>query len=388
MIDQSEKRGLAGTEISANHSAEPNCGTLNTIPLTGLRFFAALGVYIYHFPFVARYPFSIPSFGVGGFACVAFFFTLSGLILTITYRDYKWDNGTYVQYLIKRIARIAPLYYLSLAISIPLFVILSRTVIEDHGLVAVGRWLTLHLFISTWLEPSSAFSLHLNAPVWSLSAEVVFYLLFPFLLLGALKLNRWKYGIAGAFLIILIAYVLKEVFLRQIISGLSDSRIRELTNLFVTNPFLRILEFIAGILLGFTTHLISTQRAKGDRLFAYALIALFASTQLSGYGSYISSYLAILAIIGTSLIISGVANRILSHPTIQLLGRASFALYLIHSPVTLSLQIVSRKLVGVEIPSVFACGVCILLSVVLHSKFENLMRNKIISRFGRKAYIA
>lgn len=140
--------------------------------LTGLRFFAALSVLIYHF-----YGFEV----LNGHYGVILFFVLSGFLITYLLLEEHDRYGTVSlrQFYMRRILRIWPLYYLSILLSfIFLFTPLGAAMNDGNFFKALPYFL---FFI-----PNVAFALGIGIPtiniLWSIGAEEQFYFLWPLLL--------------------------------------------------------------------------------------------------------------------------------------------------------------------------------------------------------------
>jgi peptidoglycan/LPS O-acetylase OafA/YrhL len=154
---------------------------LPTYPaLTSLRFLAALLVFLFHFP---PHLSAIELVAREGHVGVNIFFVLSGFLIALRYAE-AVANGRvrFRDYLVRRAARILPLYYVVLALSVaaaggaPLF-----------SMVRLPEWtLTQGLFrnsVSDLAVPTS----------WSLTVEEGFYLLAPLLFLAIAHVQRrWK----------------------------------------------------------------------------------------------------------------------------------------------------------------------------------------------------
>lgn len=136
--------------------------------LTGLRFWAALLVVLYHLSHgIGRVPVvsDLVWFGRTG---VTFFFVLSGFVLTWTYLDARPRLTTFWW---RRLARIWPM----LAVSSVLVVAVSYAA---TGRVDVGQAVSMLTLVQAWrLEWLSS-----TNGSWSLSVEAFFYAVFPLLL--------------------------------------------------------------------------------------------------------------------------------------------------------------------------------------------------------------
>ncbi|MFI8865592.1 MULTISPECIES: acyltransferase family protein [unclassified Streptomyces] len=163
--------------------------------LTGLRFWAALVVVLYHLsrqtgklPWIS----DVTWYGRTG---VTFFFVLSGFVLAWTY-----DGKTVpaAVFLWRRFARIWPLMAVSIAASVAAWRVLG-TDVSLKGVVA-----TLGL-VNSWI-PGSEYRAGGNPAAWSLSDEAWFYLVFPLLLtLPLLRSSRGRTWCAVALCIAPVA---------------------------------------------------------------------------------------------------------------------------------------------------------------------------------------
>lgn len=145
--------------------------------LDGLRFLAALWVFLFHFAknSVSETFSLLKPFAVTGAWGVSFFFVLSGFVLMKTYGRFFTGNIPVRQVLVfwgVRWLRLAPVYYGVLGLFLLLYgVILSEPVPAEE--------LLLHLTMTqAWIQDKA---LSLNFPAWSLSCEIFYYGLFPLL---------------------------------------------------------------------------------------------------------------------------------------------------------------------------------------------------------------
>ncbi len=140
--------------------------------LTGLRFFAALSVLIYHF-----YGIEV----LNGHYGVILFFVLSGFLITYLLLEEHDTYGTIFlkQFYIRRILRIWPLYYLAILLTF-IFLFTPAGAAMNNG--NVFKSLPYYLFFI----PNVAFVLGMGiGPIsilWSVGAEEQFYLLWALLL--------------------------------------------------------------------------------------------------------------------------------------------------------------------------------------------------------------
>ncbi len=153
--------------------------------LTSLRAFAAFAVAGYHLSQGAIYHFGWFSQGYAG---VAFFFVLSGFVLT-------WSAGpddTVQRFYRRRLARLYPSYLTAAVLAIVLGEATGARVLVPN-LLMVQAWST-----------ESAVIFGVNGVSWSLSCELFFYACFPLLLLLLRRTCRLRIvvGVGSAYVVI------------------------------------------------------------------------------------------------------------------------------------------------------------------------------------------
>lgn len=139
--------------------------------LDGLRALAILGVIAVHTGIA--FPARLPLLGMGQYG-VELFFLISGYVLC-----YVASKGFEPkEFFLKRFFRLAPLYYLVLALCY--VVRFNETVESLHGPVALDlKNLLIHLTFLHGLHPDYLRSTY--SVMWSLTPEIVFYAVFPLL---------------------------------------------------------------------------------------------------------------------------------------------------------------------------------------------------------------
>lgn len=312
-------------------------------PLTSLRFLAAFIVVLYHTaPEKLRVNGIFPwgNFINISFISVSFFFTLSGYILAIVYLQREQPLNLR-KFWIARFARIYPLFVVALLIGLPdLFI--SR--IGKYGLKAaiVKTSVTMAgnlLMLQSWTGKLRG----LNNPVWSLSTETIFYLLFPYLGWRLWKASA-RTAIWGMVLFYIQGMVLVALALR--FQAFFTARLHSpFTEEAKFIPIFHLHEFFIGILIArwhmakSVTHEARERlRAAAPWLAAAALGVFIAAIYAFPYVHELyfrdglllpASVLAILAF--------GSGHPLLDRPFsaswFVVLGEASYGLYLIHAPI-------------------------------------------------------
>ncbi len=159
--------------------------------LNFLRFLAALAIVLFHYGRGAP-PFNTPPWNrisQMGPNTVSFFFVLSGFILAYVYLPNDEGKIPWKTFILKRLARIYPLYVIAIVAVIPF-----RWGDTPHTLIGLLLDLT---FLQAWIPP---YPLALNGPAWAMSIIFVFYVVFPLLYPWVWKKGtRFSLWFAGGF---------------------------------------------------------------------------------------------------------------------------------------------------------------------------------------------
>ncbi len=307
--------------------------------LTGIRAIAAWFVFIHHFNF-----FSVKYFGkyIHNFFAefhigVTIFFVLSGLLITLRYYDSSINSGTaFYNYMVKRFARIYPVFFLVLVINFLWF--LSRHVYTNSF---YGGWV---YFIGSATFIRGFFDNLVNAPVpqsWSLTVEECFYLSCPVIFLLVRK-KIFNLFLIPAILIV-TGVLLTLYFIRHPFHGL----LNDFHFLFNFTFFGRCIEFFTGIALALTfkkKNLEKTNSLKftlsGIVIIFFCIIGLSLLHTNEHYGDYTLGGIIInnlvLPVAGISLLFWGLLTevnfitKILSSAFMILFGKSSYIFYLVH----------------------------------------------------------
>jgi len=295
------------------------------LPLTSLRLFAAGMIFLHHLRGKWSVPSEVSSFPLG--QGVSFFFVLSGFILTYAYREMHEKNGTR-SFLVARASRLYPLHIFTFLAVLALF---FEEQIGQYGWS--GALINVSMLQAWW--PSDV-ALSFNGPSWSISNEIFFYLVFPFLLFGLRRINA-----------IFLGYLcLTVLFFRFAPEILSRETFQTVIHV---HPVIRILEFIFGMALArlylarpqASWNLTAGTAIETASLAILVTVAVF-SLEFSRYfadiagdgsrpwfmrsGMFPLYGLVILAFAYES----GWLSKALSHQVLVLGGEISFSLYMIH----------------------------------------------------------
>jgi len=298
--------------------------------LTGFRCFAASLVFIYHnrkywrndlYPGIIQF---INEFHIG----VSLFFVLSGFLITYTYFDKPLSSvKAYRQYVLLRIFRLMPLYWL---------ILLAYYLDPLFGNFRFS-WLTFSLF--------HGFSNNLNltglAQAWSINVEMTFYILAPFLCIIFRK--RTSYLIASLILLFSVFFLIGQFW-----NHLDTKAFFYPVSFVIQNTFFgRSFQFLFG--MGLAKMMLDEneylEKLKFKTVIGFAgmivstvLISLFQKNIYSQgvdhpVGMMIHNFVLPFFI---SIFLAGLIfektfiQKVFASKIMVLLGNASFAFYLIH----------------------------------------------------------
>lgn len=291
--------------------------------LTGLRFFAAGAVVLYHAePLVETWPELLKRGAHAGYAAVSLFYVLSGFVLTWNYgAAFAGHSERPRDFFVARVARIYPLYLVGVAWS---FALMLTAGVPMTALALPTAASALGL--QSWYPPFIWFG---NVPGWSISNELFFYLVFPLfaarLLGGASRRRAW--------VVLAAAWGASFVpFLAMVAAGKADSQFVRFA------PICRLPEFVAGMALG---RLFVLERAAGQRSGRWLLAAAGLALVLAAWferslpyplfhdGLLVPAFAAL--VYGLARGGTRVSGWLAARPAV-FLGEISYAVYLLHEP--------------------------------------------------------
>ena len=308
--------------------------------LTGLRFFAAFGVVVYHFakPILAGWPLPFLQLAGSGYAAVSFFFLLSGFILSYSYLNREGElQGSRRNFYVARLARIYPVYLLAFLLAAPHNIWLSLRVsalpvAELKLLISALGLLSLQQAWTPWT------AWFWNYPAWSVSVEAFFYLAFPFVVRA---ISRWRLlnclkVCGGLWILSLAAPTL--LFLVRGTTGAPELN-DHLQMAVEFNPLLRLPDFVIGVLLGRAFKLGLEARIPRQGLAWLSFTAIVAVLAFVPGIPHPLLANGLLTPLFACLILSltkdrGVLSSLLARPTIVKLGEASYGIYILQIPVS------------------------------------------------------
>jgi len=297
--------------------------------LTGLRTLLACNIVLFHF--------TPPHMGLlypvinNSYVFVGFFILLSGFVLSYNYADRPQPLNKR-DFWRARFARLYPIYLLSLVLSLTMLG--AEWHARSHGQFLEGTLLT-PLMLQGWSPSLATFW---NTVAWTLSCEAAFYFAFPWLVLLpwpktpgrliALMMAVWCIG--------LVPHTLYLLFNPDHLGAPADrytsgTWIRTLKY----TPLAYLCTFMAGMALGkVQSRLVISERLR-TLIAAVSLAAIVAFFALAiSRVPYVLMHGGLLVPIFASLVVGlsgqNIFAAIFSWKPIELLGQASYALFLLH----------------------------------------------------------
>ena len=341
--------------------------------LTSFRFLAALMVFAWHTHIMSGV---LDKYQLG-YVGVGFFYLLSGFILAYVY-SHKLASGSaraIKKFYIARIAKIYPTHVLTLIAAIPLSIGAMQAWFPVHTKWHFLQLLGVNLTLTQSYFPTNMINFSFNGVAWSISVEMLFYILFPLIIYllarYASKMSLIRLGFLAA-----LVWLVLIVSLAPIPSFVDDWKL-------YIFPLVRLPEFIVGVILGM---IYVKQQSTGGKWIASkkratlletaSLGALAAGILASPYvpqslhfAAWLLPFLAVVIFIFSQQ--CGFLSNVLSHKLLVYLGEISFSFYMVH-------QLVIRYIVLLALPKlvmiVTSLLVSVAISVLMYHYYEEPMR--------------
>ncbi len=339
--------------------------------LTFTRFIAATGVVSFHFSKTSIL-FNNKYFGFifeNSFLGVNYFFVLSGFVMVIAYQYFQ--KIPFRTFIVNRLARIYPLYFIAMAGMIALWGIDNKEEV----------WLSC-LMMQSWV---SGMALKINGPAWSLSVELFFYLCFPLVFNKIYKRYPLRNIIFGGLIFFGIAQTLSNC--ENLIPYYTSKDLMFL-------PIIHLNKFILGNITGLIFLSVYKNTRQNFSLYILGLLVILLLMMKMHTSLFLTtgifSLLFALLILFISLDKSSI-SEFFQKPFFILLGEISFGIYILQVPVW---QILSDARLSKYLnldkqensTSIFfiKLTVLILTSAILYKYIEKPCQSMIKSFFTKK----
>ncbi len=307
--------------------------------LDNLRGYAALMVVLTHFSGIPNHIILkhkwlvLYNYVTCGHQAVILFFVLSGYVLT---PSVERANFSYFKFIIKRVFRIYPAYFLSVIMILFIFNFASDAAITRfRGMYAStplhfnsSFWVNTISLISSIITPyyeQSSFSavqigFPLNLPTWSLTLEMLISFFFPLLVIVYNKNNVYIFFVLALQLVLSIIYV-------------------HMLNNPITNMIYYSIFFAYGVIL-YKNRQMLCHKIKTNKWifigFALFLYSAGPTVKFLNYNNFVNENITALG--GMILIILCNSNaafqNLIDRFSIFNLGKTSYSIYLLHIPIS------------------------------------------------------
>lgn len=296
--------------------------------LTGLRFLLASWVILHHLTgkntmleaWAGTLPIYLRNLIHNGYLAVGTFFVLSGFVLARAYLTTAWNRTSLIRYGVARIARVYPIYVLSLFLVLPFVFedLVSPGRVAANGSGKAFLVANYGLVLQGW---TGKLAVNWNTPAWSLSCELFFYLCFPAAVFLLARTGGAGMLLAGAFALGAPLWY------------------RWASIPAVWKPVVHLADFLAGIAAAQVYAWLKQRRftGRGYWLYVPAVIAALFVIVLPGSAGHSFDLNSMLRPANAALLVGlalggGLPIRALSARAAVFLGQASYSMYILHIP--------------------------------------------------------
>lgn len=298
---------------------------------------------------------------------VDFFFVLSGFVIALNYVDRIHSAGDFLTFLKKRFIRLYPLLFYTEAVFVVANLLGEHSPMKNVGGLGLGYYLYTSFDTLTFMGSSTVFGAWIsnNYPSWSISAEMISYVVFGLIVW---LLPKIKYPM---FVIVALLSALFILWRGEYLLAYDYGFVRAL------------LCFSLGI---FTHRFLSTRSYRLSGFEIPFLILLI----LSMYGVHhwqLNLWKLVFPFIFSLGIIifassSGIVTQLLSSRPFQYLGKISYSIYLNHAIVLIFVNIVLFRVLKTP-ETELMIGLSLLTSIALTIFYSHFTYEYVEKRVGK-----
>ncbi|MDM2843241.1 acyltransferase [Citrobacter sp. Cpo090] len=282
-----------------------------------LRGIMSLAVVIYHFTL-----WTIGSMNSGtilgklGIYAVSIFFVISGMSMYLAYKDFEWNKKGISIFIAKRYLRLFPAFF----VACTLVVLLTKFI--DLGYTYSLKIFLLNIsLLFGFIGPSK----YITVGGWSIGCEVVFYLLFPFIMIFKRK---------GVLISLLISVMIFLYF--SFLKINSDSTLGSQWKSYIS-PINQLLYFTMGIAIAFYSSKLRINVKKSLLILCVSCFAFLAYPSSGDLISIVTGWNRIMLTIISAIICYAVININVSfrfENVLGFFGDISYTVYMFHGVVS------------------------------------------------------
>jgi peptidoglycan/LPS O-acetylase OafA/YrhL len=370
--------------------------------LTGLRFVAAFMVLIAHVAMV------LPTGAVPSFLAqlaplgMMLFFVLSGFVIWLNYAQpiASGERGALRGFAVARFARLYPMYLVVVLLALGMTSLLQGIAAVQHTFRETLYFISL---LEAWVIDHDGRLIMLSVPyimhLWSISSEVFFYAIFPFIAILLFKAKAPKtiqvIGLTNVMLGGITFYLVFNHF-RDITSAITPrlSDTDAWNWLCYYSPYMRVFQFLSGCIAG---HLYLTARqqpptsveTRSARVLAHvAVIAFLMTIVLVNFCDLTANHFAYAVLLQVIPLValpflmfflsrycSGL-GRLLSWRPIVVGGEVSYSIYLLHPFVLVGTKEMISRFLGPDVTGqlMFIITTVLLVGLISHATYRFVER--------------
>jgi len=287
--------------------------------IQGLRAIAVLAVVLFHIN---------PTWLPGGYIGVDIFFVISGyLIMGFIWRDLKQERFSLLNFYTKRVYRLFPALFVTVLLSsIAAYFIL----LPNEGEIYLKSMISTLFYVSNFYFYTEAnyfndaMEYYPLLHTWSLSVEEQFYMLFPLILMFIYR-KKMKHVLTILLLLGLVSLMLSQWFVNE-----------DASFAFFSSPT-RFFQFIIGGLIAIYLQGHKVAKRGSDIGVIVGLGIIFYTLYFYSEKTLFPGVNALLPSLGAGLVMyfginAGYTKLFLENKLINLIGNASYSIYLWHWP--------------------------------------------------------
>jgi peptidoglycan/LPS O-acetylase OafA/YrhL len=335
--------------------------------LDGLRGIFSIMVIAHHHSAFKESVFYDNFFVINSSLFVDFFFVLSGFVIAVNYLDNLNDGYSFFHFVKKRFIRLYPLLFYTEIVMIVASVAGDNSPLKNSQNLPFEYYRATLIKTLTFLGSTPLFGnlMGNNYPAWSISAEMISYLVFG---LVVLFFGRFRFYVLGLIMILCTAFIISNgEYLLAYDYGFVRGLLCFCTGVFTCVVYrkfplsLSALEFPFLAVLLVAMNVVHQAQMNLEKLafpFLFAVgIIIFANS-------------------------TGIVSRLLASRPFQYLGRISYSIYLNHALVLICVNIILFRLLRIE-ASELMIGISLLSSILITIGYSHFTYEFVEKRFGK-----
>ncbi|WP_031526911.1 acyltransferase family protein [Dyadobacter crusticola] len=298
---------------------------------------------------------------------VDFFFVLSGFVIALNYVDRIRTGSDFFQFLKKRFIRLYPLLFYTEVVFVIANLVGEQSPMKNVASLGLSYYFYTAFDALTFMGSTPIFGSWIsnNYPSWSISAEMISYVVFGLVILFLPKFKYFTFALLS--LLCALFIISRGEYLLAYDYG-----------------FVRgLLCFCFGI---FTHSILSKRTFRLTMLEIPFLIVLLAAMYAVHHLDLNLWKLAFPVLFSAGIIIfassDGIITRLLSSPPFQYLGKISYSIYLNHALVLILVNVVLFRFLRSE-PTSLMIAVSLVTSISLTILYSHFTYEWIEKRFGK-----